>query len=166
MMYIPVTYVPDGPVTAALKRRVKGHKPKPKLGNLGPLLDENLNAARKRGCFLYHPDDLRLLKGVKENPDVVVDGFLALSEVLDAKGIAKPDVWDRSVPYYPDVRKIAVRTAVLALLMTIGITVAVLLGQEDAIAWMTAAIVAISIIGATVFGLIVSRTVIHVDVPA
>lgn len=81
-----VTYVPDGPVTKALKRRVKGRRPKPKLGNLGPLLDENLVAGRKRGQFRYHRDELRLLKGVEQNPDIVDDGFTVLREILKRQG--------------------------------------------------------------------------------
>lgn len=59
MVYVPITYIPDGAVTRALKRHIKGRDPKPELGNLGPMLDENFVAARKQGRFRYHPDDLR-----------------------------------------------------------------------------------------------------------
>lgn len=70
MTYVPITIIPDGPVTVALRRETKGRRPKVKLGNLGPLLDENFTSARKHGHFRCHPDDLRRLKGVEENPDV------------------------------------------------------------------------------------------------
>lgn len=53
----------------------------------------------------------------------------------------------------------------LAALMTAGITAAVLLGQDDAVAFMVVAIVAISIGGAGVFAWILHRCVIRVGVP-
>ncbi len=162
MVYVPITYIPDGPVTAALKRRVRGRKPKPQLGNLGPLLDENLVAARKHGHFRYHPDDLRLLKGVDQNPAVVDEAFEVLREVMAEKGVAEPTGFTRDAPYYPDVARIVKSTLILAAAMTIGITIAVLLGQNDAIAWMTVAIVAISLAGAAAFMLILDRCVVRV----
>lgn len=162
MIYIPITYVPDGPVTAGLKRRVKGRRPKPDLGHLGPLLDENLVAARKHGHYLYHPDDLRLLKGVEQNPTVVDEGFAVLRSVMADKGIAEPDRWQRTAPYYPDTPRIVKRTLLLAAAMTIGITIAVVLGQDAAIAAMVVAIVAISVVGAAAFGLILARSVVRV----
>ena len=165
MVYVPVTYVPDGVVTSRLKRRVKGRKPRPELGNLGPLLDENLAAAKKHGHFLYRPDDLRLLKGVRHNPEVVDEGFAALREVMVEKGIDEPAQWKRTAPYYPDTPRIARRAGALAAAMVVLITAAVLLGQDDHIAAMTVAIVAISIGGAVLVGVIFSRTVIRVDVP-
>lgn len=164
VVYVPITYVPDGPVTAALKRQVKRRRPKPTLGNLGPLLDENLTAARKHGHFLYHPDDLRLLDGVVENPEIVDEGFAVLATVMADKGIAQPERYRRTPPYYPNVPQIVKRTLALALTMTIGITIAVLLGQNDAIAAMTIAIVAISIAGAVAFGFILDRSVIRIDI--
>ena len=54
------------------------------------------------------------------------------------------------------------KAVVLAAVMTAAITVAVVLGQDDAIAAMVVAIVAVSVIGAAVFGPILSRTVIRV----
>ena len=162
MVYVPITYIPDGPVTSALKRETKGRRPKPSLGNLGPLLDENLVAARKHGHFLYHPDDLRLLKGVEENPEVVDDGFAVLRQVMADKGVTEPQKWHRTAPYYPNTPLIIKRTLVLALAMTIGITIAVVLGQDEAIAPMVVAIVLVSILGAALFGLILSRSVIRV----
>ena len=166
MTYVPITYIPDGAVTARLKRNVKGRRPKPKLGNLGPLLDENFAAAKKDGHFLFHPDDLRLLPGVADNPDIVDDGVLALQQVMADKGIEMPTVYQRAVPYYPDVPAIIKRTVALAAAMTIAITIAVLLGQDDAIAAMTVAIVAISLGGAALFYFIVSRSIIHIPTPA
>jgi len=160
--YVPITYIPDGPVTAALKRKVKGRRPKPALGYLGPLLDENLVAARKHGHLLYHPDDLRHLKGVDQNPEVVDEGFEVMRTVMADKGIEEPEDWNRTAPYYLDYPRIIRRTLLLAAVMTIGITLAVLLGQNSAIAAMTVSIVAISLIGAAMFLLIVSRTVIRV----
>ncbi|MEM7323132.1 MAG: hypothetical protein AAF531_08600 [Actinomycetota bacterium] len=162
MIYVPITYIPDGPVTAALKREMKGRKPKPRLGNLGPLLDENLVAARKHGHFLYHPDDLRLLKDVEQNPLVVEEGFAVLRQVMTEKGIAEPQRWKRTPPYYLNTPLVIKRTLLLAFAMTIGITIAVLLGQESAVAAMVVAIVVISIAGAGLFGLILSKTVIRV----
>jgi len=162
MVYVPITYIPDGVVTSALKRRMKGRRPKPNLGNLGPLLDENLVSAKKNGHFLYHRDDLRLLKGVRENPEVVDEGFEVLEAVMIDKEIVEPDTWMRTPPYYPDTPKILLRTLLLAVAMTVGITIAVLLGQDDAIAAMTVAIVAISLIGAGLFIVILDRTVIRV----
>ncbi|MGH1487791.1 MAG: hypothetical protein ACRBK7_00100 [Acidimicrobiales bacterium] len=165
MVYVPITYIPDGPVTQALKRRVRRRRPKPKLGNLGPLLDENLAAARKHGHFRYHPDDLRLLKGVKQNPEVVDDGLAVLRERMAEKGIAEPTHYEREAPYYPDVPSIVKFTAALAALMTVGITIAVLFGQRDAVAAMVVAIVAISLVGAAVFAFIMQRCVIRVGGP-
>lgn len=162
MTYVPITYIPDGPVTAALKRHIKGRDPKPQLGNLGPLLDENLTAARKHGYFKYHPDDLRLLKHVDQNPDIVDEGFDVLRQMLDTKDIAEPTRFEREAPYYPDVSTTLKYTALLAALMTVGITIAVVLGQDDAIAAMVVAIVAISLIGAALFGLILTKCVIRV----
>lgn len=164
-MYVPVTYVPDGPVTSALKRHVKGQRPKPKLGNLGPMLDENLTAARKRGCYLYHAADLRHLKGVDENPEIVDQGFLVLEKVLSDKGIAAPTTYERTDPYYPDMPRLIGWSAALALVMTLAIWAAVLLGQDDSIALMTTAIVACSLIGTALFLLIISRCVIRVRAP-
>jgi hypothetical protein len=162
MVYVPITYIPDGPVTAALKREVRGRRPKPELGNLGPLLDENLVAARKHGYLIYHPDDLRFLKGVERNPGIVEEGFAILRRVMADKGVAEPQQWNRAVPYYPDRPLIIKRTIFLAVAMTIGITIAVLLGQTDAIAAMVVAIVAISVVGAGLFYLILLRSVIQV----
>lgn len=163
MAYVPVTYIPDGPVTAALKKSVKRQRPKPKLGNLGPLLDENLVAARKHGHFLYHPDDLRLLKGVKENPQIVDHAFDVLRSVMADKSITEPERWQRTTPYYPNVAQTLWRTAALAAAMVIAITIAVLLGQESHLTAMVIAIVAVSIMGAVGGALIVSRSVIHVE---
>jgi|GEM_PF-5126968 len=163
MVYVPITYIPDGPVTTALKRRVKGRKPKPALGYLGPLLDENLVAAKKHGHYLYHPDDLRLLKDVTKNPEIVDEGFDVLRAVMADKNIDDPQTWERAAAYYPDTPKILKRTALLALAMTIGITIAVLLGQDKAIAAMTVAIVAISLAGAAAFVLILMRSVVYVE---
>lgn len=163
MAYVPVTYIPDGPVTVALKKSVKRQRPKPKLGNLGPLLDENLVAARKHGHFLYHPDDLRLLSGVRENPLVVDQGFDVLRSVMADKGVAEPDRWQRTAPYYQNVPLTLSRTAMLAVAMAIAITLAVLLGHERHLTAMVVAIVAVSVLGAGGMALIVSRSVIRVQ---
>lgn len=165
MAYVPITYIPDGPVTSALKREIRGRTPKPSIGNLGPLLDENLVAARKHGHFRYHPEDLRLLKGVRRNPEIVDEGFAVLRKMMADKSIAEPEQWNRTLPYYPNVPLILKRTLLLAIAMTIGITIAVLLGQENAIAAMVVAIVAISVAGAAMFVWILSRSVIHVGEP-
>ena len=162
VVYVPITYVPDGPVTSALKKGVRGRRPKPELGNLGPMLDDNLSAARKHGHFRYHPDDLRLLKGVSDNPEIVDEGFAVLREVMEDKGIDVPSTYQRERPYYPDVPSILRFTALLALLMTLGITIAVLLGQNDSVLWMTVAIVLISLAGTGAFAWILHRCVVHV----
>ena len=165
MTYVPITIIPDGPVTAALKRRCKGRSPKVKLGNLGPLLDDNLNAARKHGHFRYHPEDLRRLKDVDQNPEVVDEGFAVLRGLLDEKGIPEPTDYVRETPYYPDIPRLAKLTILLAAAMTIGITAAVVLGQNDAVLAMTVAITVISLLGAALFVLILARAVIHVPMP-
>jgi len=165
MTYVPITYIPDGPVTAALKRHIKHRRPKPNLGNLGPLLDENLAAARKHGHYRYHPDDLRLLKGVADNPEIVDDGFLVLREVMEKKGIDEPARFLREQPYYSDVAKTVKFTLLLAFAMTIAITIAVLLGQDDAILEMVIAIVVISLLGTGLFVLVLERCVIRVTQP-
>ncbi len=162
MTYVPITYIPDGPVTSALKKHVKGRRPKPDLGNLGPLLDENLNAARKHGHFLYHPDDLRRLKGVRENPEIVDEAMAVLTAVMADKNVAEPDRWERAAPYYQNRPQTLWRTGLLAAVMTIAITIAVVVGQEDYVAAMVVAIVAVSLVGAALFMLILDRSVIHV----
>lgn len=162
MVYVPITYIPDGPVTKALKRRVRGRRPKPDLGNLGPLLDENFQAARSHGHLRYRRDDLRMLKGVADNPEVVDDGFEVLGEALAAAGIAFPDREQPEAPYYPDTRAVLKNTAILALAMVVAITAAVVTLQNSSILWMVVAIVAVSVAGAVGFAVILHRCVIRV----
>ena len=166
MVYVPITIIPDGPVTVALRREVKGRSPKVELGNLGPLLDENLTAARKHGRYRYHPDDLKRLKGVERNPEVVAEGFVILRRVLEEKGIPEPTGYLREAPYYPDIPRLVRLTVLLAAAMTVGITSAILLGQDDAVLLMTVAIVLISVVGAALYALILMRAVIRVPMPA
>ncbi len=86
-----------------------------------------------------------------------------LRGLLSEKGIPEPDNYLREAPYYPDVRSIVKFVGLLAASMTATITLAILLGQDDAVAAMTIAIVAISLIGAALFAVIIKYCVIRVS---
>lgn len=162
MTYIPITYIPDGPVTKALKKRVRGVRPKPKLGNLGPLLDEELVSARSDGHLRYRPADLRMLKDVSENPDVVDEGLAALAQVADSKGIVVPNSYEPEAPWYHDVPALLRAVGLIAVAMTVGITAAVVFLQNRSVAWMTVWICVISLAGALAAWFSLERCIIRV----
>ncbi len=163
MVYIAIPYIPDGPVTKALKKTLKASGKRYKLGYLGELMDENYTAAKTQQHLYYAPEDLKKLKHVAENPDVVDIAFAVLEQQLREAGHALPTVNEKRIPYYPNWAAILGYTALNALLMTVAITLIVLLLPTQ-IALMTTLIVLVSILGAAAFVLTHARCVTYVDV--
>lgn len=160
MVYIAIPYIPDGPVTKALKRTLKTRGVKYRLGYLGELMDENYDEAIKHHRLRYRPKHLKKLKFVDENPEVVDIAFEVLADLLYQKKIVIPDSYLDEPPYYPDVRRLMMHVIANAAIMTLAITLFVLYVQN--VALMTTLIVLVSLIGAVVFIYSLTKCVIYV----
>ncbi len=154
--FVPAT----APMTRAIKARLKSLGRRDKVGYLGELMQENYSEARRHGTLRYRPEHLKLLRGVRENPDVVDVAFEVLSEELAAKGIDMPSTYGERLPYDPDYRRIGVLAVVLAAVMTLLITASVLWVTD--VALMSVLIVIVSVVGAILFIWGLTRLVIPV----
>lgn len=154
-------YPPTAAMTRALKKRLRSDGLRYKVGYLGDLMEENFNEARRHGTLRYRPEHLKLLRGVNENPEVVDIAFEVLAERLEAKGIDLPADFDEQTPYDPDYSKLAMIALILAVAMTILITLAVVFVSN--IAAMTTLIVLVSVVGAAVFVWGISKATIPVQ---
>ncbi|MEM7114583.1 MAG: hypothetical protein AAF614_19255 [Chloroflexota bacterium] len=162
MSYFIITYIPDGPVTSAIKRKLKSERLRYKLGYLGELMDENYYEARKHNRLLYRPEHLKKLKSVDENPQVVELAFEVLADQLHEKNVALPTEFLNRPPYYPNIKQLIIYTLIDAALMTLAITAIVLYVSN--VALMTTLIVLVSVIGAGVFIYLMKKCVIYVDI--
>lgn len=144
-----VFYIPASPMTWAIKRRLRQEGLRYKVGNLGELMQENYDQARRNKTLRYSAEDLRLLRGVRENPEVVDIAFELVQERLAAKGVALPTACEERVPYDFDYVKITALGLGLAALMTLLISLAVVFVSNIAV--MTTLIVLISIAAAAFF---------------
>lgn len=148
-------------MTRAIKKRLRGRGLQYRVGNLGELMEENFNQARRAGALRYRPEHLNLLRGVRENPGVVDIAFEVLTERLAEKGVDLPLTYDERLRYDFDYRRILGVTVLLALAMTGLITAAVLFAPG--VAAMTTLIVAVSVAGAALFIRALYKLVIPVD---
>ncbi len=162
MTYVFIPYIPDGPVTKAIKKKLKKLGVRYKLGYLGELMDENYSMALKRNHLVYKAEHLKKLRHVKKNPQVVDIAFEVLEDMLKVKNVQLPLLNEGKVPYYPNYSQIALYTLLNAFIMTVAI-IAIVVYLQQLIALMTTLIVIVSIIGAVVFIYILTKSVIHVD---
>lgn len=163
MVFIVIPYIPDGPVTKAIKKRLKTQGLSYKLGYLGELMDENYTEAIKRNHLIYRAEHLKKLKHVEQNPQVVDIAFEVLEDELKTKNIQLPTINEERIPYYPNYGAILLYTALNTIVLTVAITAIVLLLQQS-IALMTTLIVIASILGAAAFIYTLSECVIYVDI--
>ncbi|MEM7802186.1 MAG: hypothetical protein AAF633_23540 [Chloroflexota bacterium] len=162
MAYFIIPYIPDGPITKELKKKLRAEDLNYRIGYLGELMDENFTEAIERDRLLYQPEDLKKLKHVSENPKVVDIAFNILAEKLNAQNVQMPTENESRRPYFPNYRAILLFTLLNAFILTVVITLIVILLPES-VALMTTLIVLASVIGAIAFILILYRCVTYVS---
>lgn len=150
MVFIVIPFIPDGPVTKAIKKRLKEQRLDYKLGYLGELMDENFTHAKKHNHLLFQSEHLKLLKDVDENPQVVDIAFSVLEDQLQAQNLQLPLINEGRVPYYPNYKAILLFAVLNAIFQTIAIS-AVVVFLQHLVGLMTVLIVIISVIGAIAF---------------
>ncbi len=160
MIYFTLPYNYVGPVTRRLKKIIKNDKLDYKLGNLGELMDENFTSAKKKGVLIYNKIDLKKLKEVDNNPEVVELAFEIMNKMLLNKGFDMPKKIINKKPYYYDEKRILIQLLINAIVMTVLITIAVI--AISSVFWMTTTIVLISLCGAVYAIYSVYRNVIYI----
>ena len=162
MSYLLDYLFPNGPVTRAIRKRLRQQNLRYKTGYLGKLMDENFEEAQKSGQFLYRPQDLKKLDRVDQNPDVVDIAFQVIEEMLAQKDQRLPTEYVGKAPYRPDIWGIAGSYLVTAATMTVLITLIVVFVEQI---WaMTTLITVVSIIGAIAFVWALTKAIVEVQI--
>ncbi len=132
-----------------------------KILYLWELMDENYENAKKWLPYLYHPRDLKKLKYVDQNIEIVDIAFTLMNEKLSKEWVDIPNVYLNGKPYYPDTKCIIIWILFVAFIMTVLITLSVLYTKNYSL--MTTLIVLISILSAYFTVKILQKCVIYIS---